>query len=332
MQKSAILTFDYELFLGNTTGTTENCVIKPTQKILDILKKNRAKAIFFVDATWLLFLKENIPGELKLVSQQLKEIISAQSSVELHLHPQWIDASQTGNKIYFESTSPYKLHLLGQERIQELFQRSIDLIENITQQKVKSFRAGGFCIDPFDQIKPAFELFDIKYDFSSAPGMYLRSGNEYDFDFSDAPKLLYYSFNNDVNIPDPQGNFVEFPLSTYNNNPFYRIINNVLLKVNKDNIFGDGTGIQQNLSFFSRLISKRLGFSTTMLTLDQIDHTLFKYVIINKFRKTPLIVIISHPKTVSNVALKNLDYISKYRITHNTNDLDKFLTNKNLIM
>jgi hypothetical protein len=56
MKKNSIITFYYEVFLGHKTGTIETCVIKPTQLILEILHGNNAKAIFFVDATWLLFL------------------------------------------------------------------------------------------------------------------------------------------------------------------------------------------------------------------------------------------------------------------------------------
>lgn len=322
MKTTAILTFDYELFLGKRTGTINNCVIRPTQFILDVLRKNNAKAIFFVDAAWLLFLKKHSSGDFKLVSDQLKEITNIGSSIELHLHPQWINADPEVESKGFESSENYKLHSLSQEAILEVFKNSIELIESVTLQKVRGFRAGGFCIEPFDQIKPAFETFNIKYDFSLAPGIYLRSGNPYDFDFSDAPKDLLYTFENDVKLPDSQGKFVEVPLSTYNNNPIYRISNNVLLKINKDSIFGDGIGIQQNLSFISRLISKRLGFSKTMLTLDQVSHILFTYLLKTHFRKTSPLVIISHPKTISNQALLNLSYLARNFNTMNTNDLE----------
>ena len=98
-----ILTFDYEVFLGHQTGTIDNCVLKPTRQILEVLKQNNAKAIFFVDATWLLFLKENIPADLRLVEEQLLDIIKTGSTVELHLHPQWINAYIIGDKIEFKS-------------------------------------------------------------------------------------------------------------------------------------------------------------------------------------------------------------------------------------
>ena len=177
MKKNAILTFDYEVFLGQNTGTIENSVLNPTRKILQILEQNKAKAIFFVDATWLLFLKENFQDDFQLVAEQLKDIVKSESTVELHLHPQWIDAYKTGDKIGFKSFEKYKLHSLRQEDVISLFRKSIELLESITLQKVRCFRAGGFCIEPFSYIKNAFEIFEIKYDFSVVPGMSLTGSN-----------------------------------------------------------------------------------------------------------------------------------------------------------
>ena len=67
-KKSVIITFDYEVFLGRETGTIRNCVLNPTNAVLKILKENNATAIFFVDATWLLFLKEEFSSDFHLVA------------------------------------------------------------------------------------------------------------------------------------------------------------------------------------------------------------------------------------------------------------------------
>jgi hypothetical protein len=325
MKKNLIITFDYELFLGKKSGTIANSVIKPTQFILEVLQRNNGKAIFFVDATWLLFLRKNSPSDLKTVAKQIKDIISQGSSVELHLHPQWINAYIKQDSIGFEPDFKYKLHSFKQEEIIDIFKTSIDLLESITLQKILCFRAGGFCIEPFQKIKQSFEIFKIKYDFSLVPGVYLRSGKIYDYDFTDAPNLPYYSFQESAMVPDIQGDFIELPLSTYNNNAFYRLFNNVLLRLKKDKIYGDGKGIQQELSFLSRLLSKRLGFSRTFLTFDQMSSVLFKYILNNHFRNTPMIVILSHPKTLSDESLLNLAYVSRSYNTMNTKDLTHFL-------
>ena len=120
------------------------------------------------------FLADNFPDDFNLVSDQLKDVIKIGSSVELHLHPQWLQAYKMGDKIGFRSFENYRLHSLNQTDILNLFRKSIELLESITYKKVKCFRAGGFCIEPFAQIKNAFEAFQIKYDFSVTPGIHVK--------------------------------------------------------------------------------------------------------------------------------------------------------------
>ena len=52
MKKNILLTFDYELFLGSRSGTVDNCLIIPTSKILEVLKRHGAKAVFFIDTSY----------------------------------------------------------------------------------------------------------------------------------------------------------------------------------------------------------------------------------------------------------------------------------------
>lgn len=326
MKRNAIITFDYEVFLGPQTGTIENSVFKPTEQILKILKENNAKAIFFVDATWLLFLLSYFPDDFNLISAQLKEIIKAGSSVELHLHPQWLQANREGAHVLFGSTKYYRLHSLSQEGIIDVFKESIEILESITSQKVKCFRAGGFCIDPFDQIKSAFETFEIKYDFSVVPGMSLKGGNEYDYDFSKLSDTSYFHFEDDVKNPDPNGNFIEIPLSTYQNNPLYRLINKLLLKYSNDRIFGDGKGIQEKSHYFLRSLSRRLSFSKAFLTSDNNNHRFFKFLLKRHFNRHSLIVLISHPKTLSRQGLTNISFVTKKYNTYNSEDLSDLLS------
>lgn len=326
MKKNAIITFDYEVFLGSKTGTITNCVIKPTQYVLEILKEYNAKAVFFVDATWLLFLRENFPVDFQLVSDQIRDIIKAGSSVELHLHPQWLDAYKKSNLIEFKSFKNYRLHSLNEEEIKKLFGESIELLERITAQKVTCFRAGGFCIEPFEQIKHAFEFFGITYDLSVAPGIYLRDGEVYDFDFSKSPKLLSYKFQHNVKKHEPQGRFIEIPLSTYRNNPFYRILNKFHLSYKHDYIYGDGIGIQANsLSYFKK-IQHWSQFSKGILKLDKTSNLFFKYLLKTHFNSTSLLVILSHPKEISPQALENLKFIVKNLTTVIPSDLESSLT------
>lgn len=146
-------------------------------------------------------------------------------------------------------------------------------------------------------------------------------GNEYDFNFSDAPNLPYYHFQNDVKIPDSEGLFVEIPLSTYQNNPLYRLTNKLQLIVNRDKVFGDGKGIQEKSFFFIRSLTRRLNFSKAFLTFDKTSNCFFKYLMKYYFNRAQFLVIISHPKTLSKQGLLNLSYVTKEYNTVNSSDL-----------
>jgi hypothetical protein len=330
-RKTAILTFDYEVFMGHRTGTVENCVIRPTQEILKILRKNNGKAIFFVDSAWLIFLKENFHEEFITVSGQLKEIVQSGSTVELHLHPQWLDAVRDGNNISFNSFENYKLHSLSRDQIHQLFRNSIELLESITGNRVRCFRAGGFCIEPFSSINHAFESFGIKYDFSVAPGAAQKEGKIYDYDFTSAPRLPFYSFSNDISKVDKGGAFLEIALATYKNNPIYILANKALLMLKRDSIYGDGTGIQQRALLSKVNLTKMLKFSTAILSLDSTSSLLFTFLLNMHFKRSALIVILSHPKTVSGASLENLTYTTKKYRTLNSIDLDNYFSPINSI-
>jgi peptidoglycan/xylan/chitin deacetylase (PgdA/CDA1 family) len=325
MKKNAIITFDYEVFLGSKTGSVENSVLKPAGEILKVLKRNAAKAIFFVDTTWLSFIKEHSPEDFEKVTQQLKEIVASGSSVELHLHPQWLDAYVESEAIIFNSLKHYTLQSLDQKQMFDLFKNSIDLLQSITGKKITCFRAGGWCIEPFKAIKPVFEAFNIKYEFSAVPGIFLSEGKEYDYDFRNVPDELFYRFNNTVNENIPYGAFIEIPVSTYTNSPFYRLTNKILLKMKKDKVFGDGVSAKE--SRFDKTVKKAMRLTKGMITLDKMSSVMFRYLLGTHFRKKELVVAVSHPKIVSPQALLNLEYISGRYTTYNADELENLLFN-----
>ena len=47
------LTYDYELFFGDPTGSVEKCIIEPTQRLLEIAKRTGARYTFFIDVGYL---------------------------------------------------------------------------------------------------------------------------------------------------------------------------------------------------------------------------------------------------------------------------------------
>ena len=75
------------------------------------------------------------------------------------------------------------------------------------------YRAGGWCIQPFNSLIEVFKKNNILYDFSVLPGFKNSSETQF-FDYSDNAHLNpYYFFNNESEQND-HGSFIEFPIST----------------------------------------------------------------------------------------------------------------------
>ena len=108
-KKQVLITFDYELFLGNRSGSVDDCLIKPTNQILDVIEKHGERAIFFVDTTHLLTLEkyaekyDACSNDLETVSAHIASISKRGHEIFPHLHPHWLDAE------YLPQTNEWKL-------------------------------------------------------------------------------------------------------------------------------------------------------------------------------------------------------------------------------
>ena len=317
----AVLTFDYELFLGHDTGTAKCSILEPTAAILKLLKKYTEKAIFFVDATYLLALKKYNSKDLALISKQLKKIIDLNSSVELHLHPQWLDAVPNGEKWLFKSFEHYRLHSLSKEHIGTLFEEGVNLLEDITEKKVQAFRAGGWSITPFQILKDAFVANGIVLDMSVCPGFYKNALPMHYYDFRRAPNQEYYRFSEDVCSIDQDGAFLEVPVTTYEMFGVDLAINNILKGFKNDPIYGDGRGLESaNVrgNVLKRLMQKNLRNATI-----EGQSNYFFQKSLKKLKDRKLLSYVMHPKTINQEALNNMEYLLQHFTTFNSDDLIK---------
>ena len=78
MKKTIILTYDYELFFGDHSGTVSKTLIEPTNLLLEQFEKSNLKATFFVDYLMIKYLglntDERSRSDLHLIQEQLKDI------------------------------------------------------------------------------------------------------------------------------------------------------------------------------------------------------------------------------------------------------------------
>lgn len=226
MKKLVLFTFDYELFLGDRSGTVKDCLIEPTRRILDLFRHFGFKAVFFIDTVYLLRLQEmaaQYPGALAdwaALQQQLTTIAQQGHFLFPHIHAHWLDAvySPAQNEWSLKNTRYYQFSSLPAAQQQSLFGRSVQMILSIAGPvvpgyRVDAYRAGGWSIQPFSHFRPHFLEQGIAHEWSVIPGKYHFS-DAHEFDFRTAPaQEPVYHFDKDICQEEKQGPFTEWTIS-----------------------------------------------------------------------------------------------------------------------
>jgi peptidoglycan/xylan/chitin deacetylase (PgdA/CDA1 family) len=226
-KKLLLITFDYELFLGERSGNVQQCLVRTTERLLALLNRYDFKSIFFVDTVYLLRLQEQAVehrlarADLEAVMEQLIRMLNSGHEIQPHIHPHWIDAvyDPETNEWCLPDKRYYTFAGLPEEKRTELFDKSIALIRSIQSMArrthpVDAYRAGGWSIQAFDNFRPHFQKHGIIHEFSVIPGRYLYS-DAHHFDFRSAPAdQPVYHFSRDVCKRDDLGNFTEWTISS----------------------------------------------------------------------------------------------------------------------
>ena len=237
--KKVILSFDYELFFGERSGTVDNSIIRPTELLLNKLDKINGKATFFVDYLMIKYLEAQpkTTKEARKITTQLQEIVQQGHRIELHIHPHWIDACYNGDGTWdFKDFTHYSLNSLPEDTVSDLFTEGCEMLNKIAgtvdpSYKVVAFRAGGWAVQPFSHLHKAFKKANIKIDSSVSCGFRYK-GNDSFYDFTHVPDKPVYTFKDDVLVEDKDGEFVEFPISSYEYTFPMRIINSIHRYIN----------------------------------------------------------------------------------------------------
>jgi hypothetical protein len=312
-----ILSFDYELFLGEKSGSLEKCIIEPTERLIHVFKETNIKATFFVDVCYLTRLlekNEKMKREALKVKEQLQKLLIHGHRIELHLHPHWLNAKLINDRWVFTSYKNYRLHNLAETEITELFVHGVKMLNDIGREvidgyQVRAFRAGGYCLQPFSKLKKAFNESNIKIDSSVVPNLKASSRDHF-FDYLDFGILdEIYRFEDNVKGKIETGQFMEVPITTFKKSLTLKIIDKLFNYFNK--ITGDGKGMimekEMNQNIIDRIYKMLSSYHTT-LSLDYSSFYTIKHAI--KSSKRDLYVFVSHPKTLNSKAEK---YIIKLK-------------------
>ena len=329
--KQVLITFDYELFLGNRSGSVVDCLINPTNQVLDVIEHYGCKAIFFVDTTYLLTLKKNFQiaackKDFEIVMNHIKEIASRGHEIFPHLHPHWLDARYLPetNEWRLLNTDKYRFYHISETERSEIFDQSIELLQQyITKVNpsyiVDSYRAGGWCIQPFDVFLPYFIKHNIKFDFSVLGGFYLFSNAQY-FDFSKAPQKTIYQFDNNITVEKDNGRFTEFNISSIYIPQHIKLLEKFFLKlyykITGDNSFSRGEGqiavkIDKNFA-----VPQQQGHDILDSAWERIAIELMSSVKQGEYKKylhnNGYMHFISHPKMLTQHNIKMFDKFLKF--------------------
>jgi hypothetical protein len=317
------LTFDYEMFSGKP-GTVENNMLLPTEKLLKTFREYKMQSTFFVETVFLLKLLKlskkykSLEKDFFLIKKQLQQMIIDGHRIELHLHPYWLDGTYDGFEWKIESYRYNRLQSMREEKAIDLFASSAQLLESIASEvdpnyKLCAFRAGGWCIEPFDVIKKCFKKTGIFIDSSVAPGI-KKESHLYIADFTNVnPEKDFYYFDDtptkEINYAPDKNYFLEIPITTIKTNYIYKIKNKIFTYKNKNLFkkFGDGIPVPENKNKTKYKKSFR-----TMLTL---EGNASPEALIGELKKLPnekkIFTFISHPKCLTQNSFKILDALYK---------------------
>jgi len=305
------LTLDYELFFGSDVGTVQKSIIEPTNKLLDILDIYNIKAIFFIDSGFILKLQEFkekytvLEQDYQSIINQIKYLDDNHHEIALHIHPHWEDSYFDGEK-WILNTSRYKLDDFNKYEIEDIVFKYKMILEKIIDKNIFTFRAGGWCIQPFDKIRNAFKNNNIKIDSTLYKDGYSSSQVHY-FDFRGMEDKAYYKFEDDPLIENKNGFFTEVPIASIKVSPlfFWKFAFFKVFGKSKFKGFGDGYSIAKSKWDKLRLM---LFFSNSVVSIDGFKVSLLEKAYKNYLKKDfNYFVIIGHPKALTPYSLEKLE-------------------------
>ncbi len=324
------LTYDYELFFGDNSGTIEKCLLEPTNYLLEISEKYQVPMTFFVDVGYLIKLEQfaskfaNLNQDFIKVKNQIHLMIQNGHDIQLHVHPHWEKSIYDGTKWVMNVTGNYKLADFSDEEIEDILTRYKAYLEQLIGRKTFAFRAGGWCIQPFQRFSNIFSKLNIKIDSSVFYGGRFYS-EDYAFDFTAAPKKSSYRFTEDVCLENENGNFLELPISSWRYSPlfYWRLYIKGRLNPDRHKMVGDGNFLRQPGRKKSVLTNFTWNHVSTdgyyASKLNQIERRFVKNNIEN-------MVVIGHPKSMTKYSFQRLDHFLKRNRTKH-----KFFTFQDVI-
>ncbi len=202
---------------------------------------------FFVDVGYLIQAEkyEDLEDERNRVKAQIKEMITRGHDVQLHIHPHWEKSVWSDGKWTFGTQDFYKLTDFAKEERDQIIRTYKNYLDALIGRPTRAFRAGGWCIQPFSDVRDVFLELGLTIDSTVIPGDFLQTAS-YAVDFRDAPMKASYSFDFDVTVEE-NGPFCEYPIASMRYSPlfFWRLYVLGRLFPSQHKMIGDGQFLSQ---------------------------------------------------------------------------------------
>ena len=209
-----VFTLDYEIY-GNGTGALQNLVYEPGERLREIFRIWNARFVNFVEVAELERIEAcGTDPAIDLVKRQIRNLHRDGFEIGLHLHPQWSNARHDAGRWVLDY-SEYNLCTLPRTRINEIVTSSINYLRHVVDESdftPLSFRAGNWLFQPTETAASVLAQNGIRIDSSVFKGG-VQHANGLDYRRS-LGNGHYWSFERDVNVPDPVGPWIEVPIYT----------------------------------------------------------------------------------------------------------------------
>ncbi|WP_028862293.1 hypothetical protein [Psychromonas aquimarina] len=312
-QVKLLLSLDYELFFGNKSGSVEHCLLRPTRYLLNVVNRYNVKISLFVDAGFLIKLKQYsadfplLAEQYAAIKKQLQSLSQQGHDIQLHIHPHWQD-SYYSSKGWVINSKRYRLHDFCRQEQNEIVTSYKQELESCSEQKIFAFRAGGWCLQPFEDIRQSLENNNIWLDSTLFAEGRCDDPSRW-FNFKDMPDKAWWNFKNDPLTEQLDGYFTELPISAVKTSPlfFWKLAFHKQFSSSKFSAFGDGQAIIHDKSYYIQRLSRT---TCGPVSLDgskagQLDKALKEHK--NKADPHAVFNVMGHPKSLTPYSLEKLN-------------------------
>jgi len=348
------LTNDWEL-RGNGIGNVVDLQYIPALKLMDLYKSLHIPATFTVEVMQQLSFERYADKYASIKSQRdiwiktVKIMAEKGFDVQLHIHPQWHNASFDGK--FWKLDKRWNITDYPPVLIEKFVKKSKKYLQMLVGDKhsIVAFRAGawGVCC-PSSPLFEVLEKYRIKVDVSIVDGVYY-DGESIRLDYTqlESPYFPYYPDYNDVRKVSPvPTRIIEIPTQTLSLEKSFRIYNKFcnlmsqvesLLKKNKldkdakelpDFIINDPFGFKSGKAYGNYIMD--LSANLNIIAFKHGINIIVKRALEKEWPGIVPLVFENHPKDITERKLRTIKKIIQY-IQSKYGNIIRFVTLKDIV-